>query len=105
MNTAALIFGLTFGISGLIMYFFPAKKPNAIYGYRTERSMSNIHNWKIAQRYSAQWFLLIAFGSFVIGLINIAEDIQSQISIGWTILGVVLTIFFTEKKLKEISKH
>ena len=38
----------------LITSIFPPKKINALYGYRTKRSMKSEKNWNFAQRYSTK---------------------------------------------------
>ena len=43
----------------LLLYFFPPKEINAIFGYRTKRASKDINFWNIAQRYfSKKWILI-----------------------------------------------
>ena len=45
--------GLVFCVVALILYKFPPKKINHLYGYRTAKSMSSQERWDFAQKYSA----------------------------------------------------
>jgi uncharacterized membrane protein len=57
-----LVFGLAafLLLAAIISYFFPAKKVNKLYGYRTDRSMRNSANWKYAQSLLPPLFLRLA---------------------------------------------
>jgi uncharacterized membrane protein len=45
--------GVIFLIVGFIMYKFPPKEINALYGYRTISSMKSKERWVFAQEYSS----------------------------------------------------
>ena len=46
-------------VVGYMMYKHPPKKINAVYGYRTSRSMKNDETWKFAHNYCGRlWFKL-----------------------------------------------
>lgn len=49
-----LFFGCMFLILGLIMYLFPSKKINRIYGYYTAASIKSHERWDFSQKYSAK---------------------------------------------------
>jgi uncharacterized membrane protein len=49
--------GTVFLLTGSWMRFFPPKKINGLYGYRTTRSMRTQEAWDFAQRMSANWML------------------------------------------------
>lgn len=59
-----IILGLIFVITGLILYYFPPKKINYLYGYRTKNSMKNLERWTFAQRHSAK--LMMYCGSILL---------------------------------------
>ena len=59
--------GLMFLIS-LIFYFFPPKKINSLYGYRTHRTMQNKDIWDFANSLFTQTLLKYAGISFVAAL-------------------------------------
>lgn len=97
--------GILFIIVGGIMIFFPPKKINNLYGYRTSSSMSSQERWDFAQRYSA--LLLIKGGAFttvlgvIISLLPISKRTDILLSTP-TLLAVVFLLFFkTERALRK----
>jgi len=60
--------GLLFLIS-LVFYFFPPKKINALYGYRTNKSMKNEAIWKFANRAFNKSFVIYTAISLVAALL------------------------------------
>ena len=62
--------GIIFMITGFVMFKFPPKNINMLYGYRTTRSMKNQEQWDFSQKYSAK--LLIFCGVFLILTSNIS---------------------------------
>lgn len=71
-----IIILVVFSAGGLILYFFPPKKINSIYGYRTPRSMKNQSNWDFAQKLGGKFMLIFGFIIFLI-----------QITVGYFISG------------------
>ena len=67
---------VVFSAGGLILYFFPPKKINSIYGYRTPRSMKNQSNWDFAQKLGGKFMLIFGFIIFLI-----------QITVGYFVSG------------------
>lgn len=68
------LLGVFFTILGILSGHYPPKKINAIYGYRTRRSMRNQETWDFANRLSARMMLitgtvlaLIGFGLWGLG--------------------------------------
>ena len=59
--------GLLFFLS-LIFYFFPPKKINHLYGYRTRKSMLNDTIWQFANRYFTKTLVVYAAISFIAAL-------------------------------------
>ena len=49
--------GVIFIIVGLVSYYFPPKKINELYGYRTFSSKRNQQTWDAANRFSAIYSL------------------------------------------------
>lgn len=109
MSTVAFILGISFLLLGVSLYFFPTKKPNLFYGYRTARAIRDIKSWKIAQRYSSKWLLFNGICSMAIGIstifIDYSERVLNNILIGCTLVILVLTIVFTERKLKNAPQQ
>ncbi len=97
--------GVIFVISGVIMLYFPPKKINALYGYRTKSSMKNQERWDFAQRYSAKE--MIKFGVLlsccsVFGFFSKFEEFTNMI-IGLGILILIVIILFIRVE-KAINK-
>lgn len=46
---------------GVQLLFFPPKKIDSLYGYRTPRSMKNQENWDFAQKMAARTMIIFAF--------------------------------------------
>ncbi|MGI9525678.1 MAG: SdpI family protein [Weeksellaceae bacterium] len=100
--------GLIFIIVGIIMYKFPPKKINSIYGYRTSNSMKSQKRWDFAQIYSSKQ--MIKYGGFlsISGLLGFIfqpnEKISTALGLSFLILMVILLIAKVERKLKEKFK-
>ena len=60
--------GLLFLMS-IIFYFFPPKKINSLYGYRTNRTMLNETIWNFANKFFTKELLKYAGISFVAALL------------------------------------
>ena len=100
--------GLIFCIVGLIMYKFPPKKINSIYGYRTASSMKNQERWDFAQLYAAKQMIKYGLLLSVFGLVGLvyepSESTSTILGLGLMILMVILLIVKVEKKMKEEFK-
>ncbi len=105
----AVMGGLLFVLAGIIIYLFPPKEINGLYGYRTAASMKSKECWTFAQHYSAR--KIIWYGSALI-LVGIAASfIKTSEEIG-TIIGLALLISCpialfvkVQKKLSERFKE
>lgn len=99
-----LFIGILFLLFGVTLYFFPPKKINIIYGYRTSKSMNSQDSWNFAQNYSS--IKMIQSGTFLIliyffqKLFNLDHSVK--ISIGFILLFICIfyIIFFTERILR-----
>jgi len=95
--------GLLFFVS-LIFYYFPPKKINHLYGYRTHRSMSNKEIWDLANnvfnnalvKYSGISFLV----AFLLAYLN-PELMQSWFPMAFLFFTLLVAIITTEKALNE----
>lgn len=100
-----LLIGSIFFISGLISHFFPPKKINQWYGYRTTRSMKNQHNWDLAQRFSThkmiQGSLVLILISFFKIVITTTETTEVWIGVLSSIGVVAYVLLSTENELKK----
>lgn len=97
--------GIVFIITGFVMFKFPPKNINMLYGYRTTRSMKNQEQWDFSQKYSAK--LLIFCGVFLILTSNISLIITINnkaklfISLALIFGSVIFLLFKTENELKK----
>ena len=65
-----LLCGAIFIIAAAVLYLFPPKKRNFIYGYRTAASLRSQERWDFAQRYGAKQ---LAIGGALMIFISFAE--------------------------------
>lgn len=107
-----LIFDFAIILTPFMLYYFPPKDINPIYGYKTKRSMKNIKNWKFSQKYFARQFipvpLIIIFTQFTLMLttnIDLKEEppLIPLISVAELIIGTIFCAFATESKLKDME--
>lgn len=92
-----------------IGYWFknnPPKNVNWIYGYRTKRSMSSKEAWIFAQHCLGDFWFKIGLGLLVVIifdklLIQMASEELSSINIVINLIGVIVPIYFVEKRLKQ----
>ena len=96
---------IIFLIAGFIMYVFPPKKINYLYGYRTNSSMKSNERWNFAQKYSSIQMMLSAVKLFVVSLIlpwfnaTFQTNIFLQIAIIVVVIGFM--IYNVEKAIKD----
>ncbi|WP_417200309.1 SdpI family protein [Bizionia sp.] len=100
--------GLIFVVVGIIMYKFPPKKINGIYGYRTSNSMKSQERWDFAQIYSAKQMMkyggLLSLSGIIGLLFQPSENISTGLGLGLMISMVVLLLIRVERKLKNKFK-
>ncbi|UOK43152.1 MULTISPECIES: SdpI family protein [Flavobacterium] len=99
-----LLCGIIFMIAGLVLYVFPPKKINSIYGYRTSGSMKSIERWHFAQRFSAlkmmQGSVFLLLSSFLGLLLKLDGKAALIPGILFPLLVVFFILFTTESALK-----
>ncbi|TCP23980.1 SdpI/YhfL family protein [Tenacibaculum skagerrakense] len=94
--------GLVFLLS-LVFYFYPPKKVNNFYGYRTPRSMANQNVWEVANSLFNKFLLQYSAIALAAALVFafIAKDTSWQpIAIMVLTLGVCVV-----KTEQELNKH
>ena len=92
--------GLIFFLS-IIFYYFPPKKINSIYGYRTYRTIQNNDVWKFANKLFGVTLLKYSGISFIAALILtfINEALMnSWFSMAFMIFTLLVAIISTLKK-------
>lgn len=68
MHLSAFV-SIVFLITGFIMYKFPPKKINYLYGYRTNASMKSQERWDFSQKYSSIQMMFTSIKLFILSLI------------------------------------
>ncbi|MCZ8197440.1 MAG: SdpI family protein [Flavobacterium sp.] len=95
---------IIFLIAGLVMYSFPPKKINYLYGYRTNSSMKSQERWDFAQKYSSIQMIKLALLMFVISLIfsffKISENLNLIFGLIVLLIGVSFMFYKVEKAIK-----
>jgi len=105
-NQMILLMGLLFAIAGGIMYVFPPKKINSLYGYRTASSMKNQQKWDFSQTYSAKLLFILGIVLMVVSffkvVIKTSEETDVILGVALPLIGVITMIVVVEKALKKI---
>ena len=96
--------GLIFIIAGFVMFKFPPKNINYLYGYRTVSSMKSQERWEFAQKFSS--IEMMKFGALLVvasllGIVtNFGESTNLILGLFLVILTVVLLFLRVEKAIK-----
>ncbi len=105
-NQMLLCVGIVFILAGIILYVFPPKNINGLYGYRTQTSMQSQQKWDFAQTYSAKIMMFTGLIFTLIapskGLFKTNENIDLAIGMFCMISGSILMIVAVEKALRKI---
>lgn len=100
--------GIVFFLAGLLMYMYPPKKINALYGYRTKTSKSSQEAWDFAQRLSRIFLIVLAIDAMLLAFVGAKLDVSEKVSlivIGGYLFFCILFIFFgVEYQLKKKFK-
>ncbi len=101
-----IIIGPIFTVTAIITLLFPPKKINAVYGYRTSRSMRNQMAWDTAQKISSRIMLIegIVFTliSRLMYLIPLTDEVNLVLGLIFLIIGLVVLFVITERKIKNV---
>lgn len=104
---AMLLVGLSFLVSGVVMWVFSPKKVNQYYGYRTRRAMKSQRLWNEAQRYSRKWLIGLGMVHTLIGLVLFRMEYPDEAYVLAEmvfVLGTIIPLFvLTERRLREID--
>lgn len=97
--------GFIFFLVALIMYYYPPKNINSLYGYRTSSSMKSQEIWDFSQRFSSLRMIegglfLIVF-SFLKLAFSFSVAIEMTISTTALILVVIYLLLTTELAIKK----
>lgn len=105
----SVLCGIIFLLAAVVVYIFPPKKINYLYGYRTAASMKSQERWDFSQRHSAikmaKAGLFMIVVSFIGKLLPYNEITQLVGGCIITILGAVYIMRSTERELKKRFKE
>ncbi|MGB0868349.1 MAG: SdpI family protein [Flavobacteriales bacterium] len=106
MDNVLWMFGIIFTLFGVLLIFFPPKKINGIYGYKTASSMKNIEAWHLGQQLGGRGLLLIGLCELGFAGLSLTFNhfmINNPIyGIGILIVGIIFTFIYTEGRLKAL---
>ncbi|SCA98993.1 Uncharacterized protein BWINRA5_02397 [Bacillus mycoides] len=103
----SILIGIIFILAALILQKNPPTDINAVYGYRTKRSMKNKKLWDAGNKYSAEvmkqnGFIMILIGSVISILFRYPH---TMIAIMIVMLLLIIRLFIrVEKKLKILEQ-
>ncbi|WP_016991429.1 SdpI family protein [Flavobacterium sp. ACAM 123] len=91
-------------IFAIILKLFTPKKPNYLLGYQLGSAKKSVEHWKIANRYAANYMIIIYTLALVISLIFNYRKYDGEIWILTTlVIGFILMYVDIEKRLKKID--
>ncbi|WP_442847270.1 SdpI family protein [Leeuwenhoekiella sp. H156] len=103
--------GLVFVSTAVVLYRFPPKHINYLYGYRTAKSMKSQQHWDFAQKFSALRmieagiFLIILAGiSAFAGIFNTYGKEAVFAGLGFILLAVIYLFVRTQKAIDKKFK-
>jgi uncharacterized membrane protein len=88
----------------LLFYFFPPKKINSFYGYRTFASKRNQKNWDTANKVSSRALLIVSSIMLVEAIVFSVYFDKSfeRFTLITLILGLTITFFITERSIRRL---
>ena len=93
--------GLLFLLS-IIFYFFPPKKINALYGYRTNKTKLNEDIWSFANSFFTKQFVIYSAISFVSAMLLVyVKPIISWQPMALMLLSLAVSVIKTEQALNK----
>jgi len=100
-----LLLGAVILVVTAITHFFPPKKINPLYGYRTPGSMRSPERWTFAQSYSTRRMfeasLVLLLTGILLLSVNFNPFVQLWIGIAELILMPAYLVISTERALKQ----
>jgi uncharacterized membrane protein len=99
-----LLVGPIFTVAGLIMFRFPPKEINGLYGYRTPASMKNQERWDFAQNLAAKEMMklggLLTCTACVGFIVKINEIWAVLTGLSFMLIAFVLLLIRVERAIK-----
>lgn len=102
--TITISVGVIFFLAGFVMYKFPPKKINYLFGYRTVQSMKSQERWDFAQKHSAKEMMKLGLVLATLSSLAIVTNFDHYVDliIGLSLMTVIVIILFirVEKGIK-----
>lgn len=96
--------GVVFALAGILLWRFPPKKINGIYGYRTPSSMKNQERWDFAQKEAAKGLIAIGLVETLLSFTSFIWKMEEKAGVMWGLLVlfvlVVSLLIWVERKIK-----
>ena len=104
---------IAFTAGGIILFLYPPKEINGIYGYRTPRSMKNQANWDYAQKLGGKYMMIFAvvisitqiLCGFIVNRLSNNLDYIMMFQLIAMILLLITMFILCEQKLKEFENR
>lgn len=90
--------GLLFMVFGLLLYYFPPKNRNIIYGYRTQSSLKTPESWAFSQPYAGLRMLVGGAVTMILSIAIHVGDFRDNFELTAEIIlvvGLILYVFIT----------
>ncbi|MEZ4936461.1 MAG: SdpI family protein [Crocinitomicaceae bacterium] len=97
-----IIVGPIYFIVGVLLFQFPPKKINSLYGYRTNQSMKNQKVWDYAQKKSAKEMMKVGL---TMGLFSTLDLIFVIPEIWGVIAGLAMLIVLSVGLLLKVERN
>jgi len=97
-----LLMGVIFVLVGSILYKFPPKKINVVYGYRTTASMKSIERWNFAQQFSSVRLMQIGIIMMAISFLKMVFKLENEMLISLFVLfsSILFLLLSTENAIR-----
>jgi|SRR5690606_17855597 len=90
----SFFFGIIIFAVGVVLFYFPPKKINGLYGYRTPASMQSPETWKFAQRYSAIRAMIAGALAMVLSLLIHMMELNDDLDLAGEIAVILFTVLY-----------
>lgn len=101
----SLLCGFIFLIAAAVMYYFPPKNINLLYGYRTPASMKSKDRWDFAQRFSTIQMIKGSIVLITVSLCGYFIDLPESINVSVGIVMIVIMVAYlfitTERAIRK----
>jgi uncharacterized membrane protein len=105
LSLITLLAGFIFAFCGLIFRFFPPKKINLFYGYRTSASMQNQETWQLANQFAARLMVQLGLLLAAVGIITFilppSPFTGVFVGIALVLISAFMQFYFTEKHIRK----